>query len=93
MDGTARVVETYVGFHVHDGFWVDECLDLRNPEQAARLRGIVPEIAVSSAKERFKAIVCIGELILLRMQHLAGAASNMVNPAKFDASVPWYREH
>lgn len=93
MDGTARAVETYVGFHVHDGFWVDERLDLRNPEQADRLRGIVPEIAVSSAKERFKAIVCIDGLILLRMQHLAGAVPNMANPAEFDASVLWWREH
>jgi len=93
MDEMTRAVETYVGFHVQDGFWVGERLDLQDPELATRLKGIVPEITVYSATERFKALVCIDGLILLRVQHLAGSVPNMADPAEFDASVLWWREH
>lgn len=93
VDGKVEPIETYVGFHVGEGFWVNAPLDLQDPVQAGRLRGIVPEIAISSITDRFKVIVCLDGLTLLRMQHLADSIPDIANPAQFDDSVLWWREH
>ncbi|MBB6186661.1 hypothetical protein [Rhodanobacter sp. MP7CTX1] len=57
MDAQLKQMETFVGFYTSEGFWVDEAIDPYNFQSAHRLAGIIPEIAVQTVNDTFKALV------------------------------------
>jgi uncharacterized protein YutE (UPF0331/DUF86 family) len=93
MDAQLKQMETFVGFYTSEGFWVDQAIDPYNLQDAHRLTGIIPEIAVQTATDTFRALVCIDGLVLLRMEHLATSTPKMGDPSKLNESVEWWDEH
>lgn len=93
MDAQLKQMETFVGFYTSEGFWVDKAIDPYDVQGAHRLKGIIPEIAVQTANDTFRAIVCIDGLVLLRMDHLATSIPNMGDPSMINESVQWWDEH
>jgi len=83
----------FIGFYMGEGFWIDRLLNLDDPQNDARLGGIIPEIIMSTGNEHFDVHVCVDGLLLLRIDHLAAAVPDMSNPLHLDASVLWWREH
>jgi len=93
IEAQLRQMETFVGSYTSEGFWVDEGIDPYEPESAYRLKGIIPEVAIYAADERFRVIVCIDGLVLLRMEQLAASIPPMGDPQRFEESLLWWGAH
>ena len=86
-------MDFYVGFYGAHPFWVGNRIDVYDPEQAKRLRGIIPDVVVKLETERFKAAICVNGLMLLRVEHLAQSIPPIGDPTQFQQSALWMDEH
>lgn len=79
----------YVGSYAAYPFWVGNCIDIYDPEQAELFRGIIPSISVKLENEYFKSAICVNGLMLLRIEHLAQSMPHIADPTQYNFSVHW----
>ena len=82
-------IDFYVGFYGAHPFWVGNCIDIYDSEQAKSLLGIIPDIVAELETEQFKAIICVNGLMLLRINNLAQSMPLISDSAQFQQSVLW----
>ncbi|MDF7790500.1 hypothetical protein P4908_09650 [Pantoea ananatis] len=82
-------MEFYIGSYMNRPFWVGKCFDIYDADQRCVFDGIIPDIAVKTQNEYFKAAICVNGLLLLRIQHLAQAMPDIGNPTHYNNAALW----